>query len=48
MDDIVQELPVYKNYEFVDHATAIITRLSEQMDKCCPDCKELIRDILKI
>ena len=48
MDDIVQELPVYKNYEFVDHATTIITRLCVQMDKCCPKCQNLIKDILKI
>ena len=47
MDDIVQELPVYKNYEFVDHATTIIARLSEQIDKCCPSCRESIKEILK-
>ena len=47
MDDIVRELPIYKNYEFVDHATTIITRLSEQIEKCCPDCREIIKGILK-
>ena len=45
--DLGTRVPVYKNYDFVDHATTIITRLCEQVDKCCPDCKELIKGILK-
>jgi hypothetical protein len=48
MDDIVEALPAYKNSAFVDRATDIITKLAVQMDKCCPDCRELIKEILKI
>jgi hypothetical protein len=48
MDDIVQALPTYKNSAFVERAADIITKLAVQMDKCCPSCRELIKDILKI
>jgi hypothetical protein len=48
MDDSQIQSPSIKNdLEFVDHATTIITRLSEQIDKCCPDCREIIKGILK-
>ena len=44
----VQALPAYKNSAFVERAADIITKLCVQMDKCCPDCREIIKDILKI
>ena len=47
MDDIVQALPVYKNSEFLERAADIITKLCVEMDKCCPDCREIIKGILK-
>ena len=34
--------------EFVDRGADIITKLCVQMDKCCPDCRELIKGILKL
>jgi hypothetical protein len=47
MDSSLVQTPVNKS-EFVDRAADIITKLCVQMDKCCPSCKELIKDILKI
>jgi uncharacterized protein YlaN (UPF0358 family) len=37
-----------KDSEFVDRAADIITKLAVQMDNCCPECRELIKEILKI
>ena len=48
MDSSLVQTPVNKNSEFVERGTDIITKLCVQMDKCCPSCKELIKDILKI
>ena len=49
MVDTQIETPVHKgSMEIVDRATNIITRLCVQMDKCCPDCRKLILDIMKI
>lgn len=49
MVDTQIETPIHKvSSEFVERAADIITKLCVQMDKCCPDCRELIKDILKI
>ena len=48
MDSSLIQTPLNKNSEFVDRAADIITKLCVQMDKCCPDCRKLILDILKI
>ena len=48
MVDTQIETPVHKgSMEIVDRATTIITTLCVQMDKCCPDCREIIKGILK-
>jgi hypothetical protein len=48
MVDTQIETPVHKgSMEIVVHAADIITKLCVQMDKCCPDCREIIKDIIK-
>ena len=49
MVDTQIETPIHKvSSEFVDRATTIIIRLSEQIDNCCPSCREIIlKGILK-
>ena len=48
MVDTQIETPIHKgSSEFVERAADIITKLAVQMDKCCPDCRELIKEILK-
>ena len=49
MVDIQIETPIHKvSSEFVARATELIIKITEQYDKCCPKCQDLIRDILKI
>jgi hypothetical protein len=48
MDSSLVQTPVNKNSEFVDRATEIITKLIEQVDKCCPLCNELLKESLQI
>jgi hypothetical protein len=49
MVDTQIETPVHKgSSEFVERAADIITILCVQMDKCCPKCQDMIKEILKI
>jgi hypothetical protein len=47
MDTRLVQDGINKNSEFVERAADIITKLAVEMDKCCPDCRELIKGILK-
>lgn len=48
MDSNQVQTPTNKNsQEFVNRAADIIIRLSEQVDKCCPRCKELLKESLQ-
>jgi hypothetical protein len=49
MGDTQIKTPIHKgSIEIVDRATTIITKLVEQVDRCCPHCKELLlKEILK-
>ena len=48
MDNTQIQTPINKNSEFVERAADIITKIATQMDKCCPKCQDLIKEILKI
>ena len=45
MVDTQIETPIHKgSSEFVARAADIITKLATQIDKCCPSCRELIKE----
>jgi hypothetical protein len=46
MDSELVQKDLNKNSD-LDRATDIITKLTEQVDKCCPHCKELLKESLQ-